>query len=125
MGTSLLNGVEGIFIPVKNPAVSAQWYETVLGFKLNYIEEEAAVMKISNNSPTVVCLVKVENYTPMKFPSNNFGVGKYVNFIPENIEKLYDELKNKGIAVKPLEGDEEKKYFTFFDPDGNPLGACQ
>lgn len=44
MGTSLLNGVEGIFIPVKNPAVSAQWYETILGFKLNYIEEEAAVM---------------------------------------------------------------------------------
>ena len=125
LNKSLLKGVEGIFIPVRYPEVSARWYEEVLGFRLNYIEEEAAVMNISNDSPTVVCLVKVENHTPMKFPSNNFGVGKYVNFIPEEIEKLHAELKAKGIAVNALEGDEETKYFTFYDPDGNPLGACQ
>lgn len=125
LNKSLLKGVEGIFIPVRDSKVSARWYEEVLGFQLNYIEEEAAVMKISSDSPTVVCLVKVEYHTPMKFPSNHFGVGKYINFIPEDIETLYDELKSKGIAVNSLDGDGDKKYFTFFDPDGNPLGACQ
>lgn len=125
MNKSLLKGIEGIFIPVKDPEASARWYEAVLGLQLSYIEEAAAVMKISGDSPTVVCLVRVDDHIPMRFPSNSFGVGKYVNFIPEDIDKLYEELKDKGIAVNILERDEEKKYFTFYDPDGNPLGACQ
>ncbi|GAB6482054.1 hypothetical protein bcgnr5384_48170 [Bacillus cereus] len=38
-------------------------------------------MKIEEESQTVVFLVKTVNYQPMEFPENNFGVGKYYNFI--------------------------------------------
>ncbi|WP_059172198.1 VOC family protein [Bacillus sp. FJAT-27445] len=125
MAKSLLKGMEGVFIPVKDPAASAKWYEEILGFSLLYIEAEAAVMRISEQAQTVVCLVKTENHQPMKFPDNNFGVGKYYNFIPEDIEETYKFLTEKNVKINPIGGEGSSRFFTFFDPDGNPLGVCQ
>lgn len=125
MTKPLLKGVEGIFIPVKNPEVAARWYEEVLGFSLLYKDEEAAVMKIAESSQTVVCLVKTVNHESMKFPKNGFGVGKYYNFIPADIEETYNYLLEKKVRVDLIEGEGQTKFFTFYDPDGNPLGVCQ
>ena len=125
MTKPLLKGMEGVFIPVKDPEMSANWYEKILGFKLLYIEEEAAVMKIAEQSQTVVCLVKTLNHQPMKFPSNNFGVGKYYNFIPRNIEETHKILLEQNVKVNPIDEEGNTKFFTFYDPDGNPLGVCQ
>ncbi|SFD69838.1 Catechol 2,3-dioxygenase [Bacillus sp. 491mf] len=125
MSQSLLAGMEGVFIPVKDPKISAKWYEEKLGFKLIYIENEAAVMKIEEGSQTVVCLVRTVNHQPMNFPENNFGVGKYYNFIPKDINETYRLLIERGVKVNPISGEGTTKFFTFFDPDGNPLGACQ
>lgn len=125
MTKPLLKGMEGVFIPVKDPELSANWYEEILGFKLLYIEEEAAVMRIAEQSQTVVCLVKTLNHQPMRFPNNNFGVGKYYNFNPENIEETHKFLLNHNVKVSPIDGEGNTKFFTFYDPDGNPLGVCQ
>ncbi|MFC5734652.1 VOC family protein [Cytobacillus gottheilii] len=125
MTTALFKGMEGVFIPVTDPELSAKWYGEILGFKLIYIEEEAAVMRIGDQSQTVVCLVKTQNHQPMKFPENNFGVGKYYNFIPNNIEETHKLLLKKEVKVNPISGDGTTKFFTFYDPDNNPLGVCQ
>jgi glyoxylase I family protein len=125
MTKPLLQGMEGVFIPVKDPELSAKWYEEVLGFKVIYMEEEAAVMKIGEQSPTVVCLVRTLNHQPMKFPENNFGVGKYYNFIPTDIEETHKLLLQKNVKVNPIGGEGSTKFFTFYDPDDNPLGVCQ
>jgi len=125
MTKPLLKGMEGVFIPVKDLELSAKWYEEILGFKLIYIEEEAAVMKISEQSQTVVCLVKTIKHQPMKFPENQFGVGKYYNFIPDDIEEAHRTLLTKNVKVNQISGEGTTKFFTFYDPDGNPLGVCQ
>jgi glyoxylase I family protein len=121
----LLKGMEGVFIPVKDPQRSAEWYEEKLGFTLVYMEDEAAVMKIAAESQTVVCLVKIVHHQPMKFPENNFDVGKYYNFIPRDIAETYQTLVEQGVQVTPMGGEGSTRYFTFYDPDGNPLGVCQ
>ncbi|MGG2017043.1 VOC family protein [Bacillus sp. S10(2024)] len=125
MSQPLLAGMEGLFIPVKDPKIAAKWYEEKLGFKLIYIENEAAVMKIEEESQTVVCLVRTVNHQPMKFPENNFGVGKYYNFIPKDINETYRLLIERGVKVNPISGEGTTQFFTFFDPDGNPLGVCE
>ncbi|KQL19759.1 VOC family protein [Cytobacillus solani] len=125
MNQPLLKGMEGVFIPVKDPKLSSKWYEENLGFKLIYLEEEAAVMKIAEESQTVVCLVRTNNHQPMKFPENDFGVGKYYNFIPRDIDVTYRVLLEQGVKVNPIGGEGYTKFFTFYDPDGNPLGVCQ
>ncbi|KAB2334405.1 VOC family protein [Cytobacillus depressus] len=118
-------GMEGVFIPVKDPKYSAKWYEEILGFTLIYIEEEAAVMRIAEQSQTVVCLVRTLNHQPMVFPENKFGVGKYYNFIPQDIEETYKFLLERNVKVNQMSGEGTTRFFTFYDPDGNPLGVCQ
>ncbi|WP_191556714.1 VOC family protein [Metabacillus idriensis] len=125
MTQPLLKGIEGVFIPVSDVKRSVQWYEDKLGFKPLYIEKEAAVMKIADESQAVICLVLTPNHQPMIFPENHFGVGKYFNFIPSNIEETHRKLIERGVAVNPMDGEGQTRFFTFFDPDGNPLGACQ
>jgi len=61
----------------------------------------------------------------MKFPENNFGVEKYYNFIPNDIEETHKHLLEKEVIVNPMGGDGTTKFFTFYDPDNNPLGVCQ
>ncbi|MCH7321494.1 VOC family protein [Solibacillus sp. MA9] len=125
MTKALLKGMEGVFIPVKDPVLSAKWYEEKLGFTVIYIEVEAAVMKIAEKSQTVVCLVKTQNHQPMKFPDNNFGVGKYYNFISHDIEETHKLLVERDIKVNPIGEEGTTRFFTFYDPDGNPLGVCK
>ncbi|ASN04784.1 VOC family protein [Virgibacillus necropolis] len=125
MSQPLLKGMEGVFIAVKDPEISADWYEEILGFKLTYSEKEAAVMKIAEASQTVVCLVRTVNHQPMKFPENNFGVGQYYNFIPKDLDETYRLLTERGVKVNPIGGEGTTRYFSFYDPDGNPLGVCQ
>ncbi|MDR7071617.1 VOC family protein [Fictibacillus barbaricus] len=125
MANPLLKGMEGVFIPVKDPEVSAKWYEEILAFKVVYIEENAAVMKIAEHSNTVVCLVKVINHEPMKFPENHFGVGKYYNFMCHDIEETYKSLVEKKVKVNAIGGEGTTRFFTFYDPDDNPLGVCK
>ncbi|MCM3389902.1 VOC family protein [Ureibacillus chungkukjangi] len=125
MSKSLLKGIEGVFIPVKNPEISAKWYEEILGFRLIYIEEEAAVMKIHVQAQTVVCLVRTKDHQPMEFPNNDFGVGKYYNFISDDIEETYRSLIEKNVRVNQIGGEGTSRFFTFYDPDNNPLGVCQ
>ncbi|MEO2074212.1 MAG: VOC family protein [Bacillus sp. (in: firmicutes)] len=125
MNKPLLKGMEAVFIPVKDPRLSAEWYEEILGFTLIYIEEEAAVMRIEEGAQTVVCLVRTVNHQPMKFPENQFGVGKYYNFIPHDIEQTHKNLLEKNVKVSAMDGEGTTKFFTFYDSDGNPLGVCQ
>ena len=125
MSKPILKGIEAIFIPIKNPELSAKWYEDKLGFSLLYLEDDAAVMKINEESQTVVCLVKAKNYTQLNFPDNYFGVGKFFNFISHDIEETYQSLIEKNVKVNETGGEGQTKFFTFYDPDGNQLGVCQ
>ena len=61
----------------------------------------------------------------MKFPENKFGVGKYYNFIPTDIEEAYKLFLAKDVMVNPIGGEGSTRFFTFYDPDGNPLGVCK
>jgi glyoxylase I family protein len=122
----LFKGMEGVFIPVENPAASMKWYEDILGFKHIYCEDDAAVMRIGVESQTVICLVKTKDHQAMRFPDNSFGVGKYYNFIPAKpIEDVHAYLQSMNIRVERIDGDGDTRFFTFYDPDGNPLGVCQ
>lgn len=62
-------------------------------------------MRIEEQSQTVVCLVKTQNHQPMKFPKNNFEVGKYYNFIPNDIEKTHKFFLEKEEKVNPMDGE--------------------
>jgi len=120
----VLSGVEGLFIPVSDPKVSCEWYQAKLGCQPLFQEENAAVLRLGNESGTVLCLVKVQTTLPIDFPENEFGVGKFVNFAVDDIEAAYETLLERGLSVGVIGREGNSRFFTFSDPDGNPLGIC-
>ncbi len=49
----------------------------------------------------------------------------YPIFKTLNAAALYDELRLKDVRVGSLDEDEHVRFFTFYDPDGNTLEACE
>ncbi|TWI93361.1 catechol 2,3-dioxygenase-like lactoylglutathione lyase family enzyme [Roseibium hamelinense] len=125
MSKELLTGIEGVFVPVSDPEVSARWYQETLGCELRSIEPDAAVVKLSSKAPTVLCLVRTTPPQKMVFPQNEFGVGKYINFLVEDFDAVRQTLKQKNVSMGSVGGEGSFGFFTFYDPDGNPLGVCQ
>jgi catechol-2,3-dioxygenase len=123
MGNRLIEGVDGVFIPVQDLEKSVKWYQEVLELELLYREEEAAVLKVSDQSP-VICLVRVTNHQPVKFPENNWDVSLFYNFKTYDIERTYKLLKERGVDISGIAEEEKLDYFGFRDPDGNKLGVC-
>ncbi|AYC28502.1 VOC family protein [Paenisporosarcina cavernae] len=123
--SSKLKGVEGIFIPVTNTQLAADWYESILGCQKVYVKKEGAVVRLSEHSHPVLCLVETPGHTGITFPDNNYGVEKYVNFLTDDFDGLHAYLLDQHVQVNAISGEGKTRYFTFLDPDGNPLGVCQ
>lgn len=124
VSNTLLRGVEGLFIPVSDPQASAQWYASNLGCEPLFDEEEAAVVRLGNGSRTVLCLVKTQMPLPVEFPQNCFGVGKFVNFEVDDLDRVHALLVDRGVEVGAIGAEGSSRFFTFRDPDGTPLGVC-
>lgn len=124
MSNPLFSGVEGIFIPVRDPELSAQWYAEKLGFKPLFKEAEAITMRIADGAGTVVCLGRAQNHQPMHFPPNDFDVSTYFNLKPIETQAAHRALKESGVQVSEMGGDEDFQFFSFFDLDGNRIGVC-
>ncbi|MTH97980.1 VOC family protein [Roseibium sp. RKSG952] len=125
MAHGLLQGVEGVFIPVSDPELSAAWYIEKLGCKAIFLEPEAAILRLSAQSPTVLGLVKARGELPVAFPDNDYDVGKFFNFLVDDFDRVRQTLEERDVPMGPVGGEGAFRYFTFFDPDGNPLGVCQ
>jgi len=121
---ALLSGVEGLFIPVSDPGSSAKWYQEILGCSIVMEEPGATVIRLSDHSPTVLCLVRTDAKVPVAFPENGFGVDKFMNFLTEDIEELHKALTEQGVRVGDIGSEGTARFFTFLDPDGNRLGVC-
>ena len=66
-------------------------------------------MKITEQSPTVICLVKLRSISHVIFQTITL-VGKYVNFLSQNIEETYLFLVDHHVQVEALEGEGDTKF---------------
>ena len=62
----------------------------------------------------------------MKFHENNFGVGKYYNFIPKDINETYRLLIERGVKVYEKTPKKYQKFSfacltSYRKTDGNPI----
>ncbi|MBS8263684.1 VOC family protein [Mesobacillus boroniphilus] len=108
-----------IYIPVKDPASSSEWYKGKLGAKLNYLDDEKAILNLADIS---LFLVKAVGQT-----SNFFDVNGAERFILtyevdglEALASIHADFRERGIKVGEIENrGHAGRNFVFSDPDGN------
>jgi catechol 2,3-dioxygenase-like lactoylglutathione lyase family enzyme len=121
------------YVPVRNLEKAVQWYEHVLGLER---KEQFVDRKEYNNSQVAVFhFGELRKVALLLFETENEPVGQYVrNGLPfpifamncTNIEETYHALQEKGVRVEEIItlGNNEAKYFYFWDLDGNMFEAA-
>ncbi len=108
-----------IYIPVKDPSSSSEWYKEKLGAKLNYLDSDKAILNLADVS---MFLVKSEDQSSNFIDSN--GVERFVlTYEVDGLEALaaiHSDFKEQGIKVGEIENrGHAGRNFVFHDPDGN------
>ncbi|TDW99752.1 VOC family protein [Dinghuibacter silviterrae] len=98
-------------LPCTDVASSLAYYRDILGFHVNYAQEDLAVM--DRDKVTVILVSRSRIYT---------GVGGCYCFV-RDVDALYDELTAKGARVlgPPVSYPWGLRNFTVVDPEGNQL----
>jgi predicted enzyme related to lactoylglutathione lyase len=108
-----------ISLSVTDRHVSAQWYESMLGFSLLYHADEAGWSELQTNTAGVT-----------------IGLGEHTKPVPGNCVPVFG-IADLDAARQKLEGAKVKfdgetdvvegmvKTATFYDPDGNALMLAQ
>ena len=119
MSKSFIEQVHYIRIPVKDLAMSAQWYREVLGLQLVNNTEERAIFKV-NEGPFLLILVPTEDETFAHFTIDHkqeFSIG----FTSPELSKFHQHLMDNQVKVEKIKEDNGHHFFYFYDPNGNKL----
>lgn len=108
-----------IYIPVKDPAVSSEWYKEKLDAKLNYLDDEKAILNMADIS---MFLVKAEEQNSNFIDvdgTERFMLTYEVNGL-EALTSIHADFRGRGIEVGEIENrGHAGRNFVFYDLDGN------
>lgn len=108
-----------IYIPVKDPASSSEWYKEKLGAKLNYLDDQKAILNLADIS---MFLVKAVEQNSNFFDEN--GTERFVlTYEVDGLDALtsiHADFRGQGVKVGEIEDrGHAGRNFVFYDPDGN------
>ncbi|KMM39394.1 VOC family protein [Guptibacillus hwajinpoensis] len=118
--------VGSIFIPVTKLEEASLWYEKNLGVKK--IQEwgegsEKGIGYYFSDGLTQLGLVQVEKAASSEFQVNEKVRNAYFNFLVEDIESVYNQLRNNGVRTTQLSDFGGMTCFDFYDLDGNSFSV--
>jgi len=115
-----VTGIGGIFFFSENPKETREWYAENLGLEIN---EWGSTFEFRNsNKPDEINYLQ---WSPFKTGNEYFAPSKkefMINYRVQNIEKLVDKLRAKGVTiVDSIETYDYGKFVHIMDSDGNKL----
>ena len=109
-------------VEVRNLAAVRKWYKEKLGFhEANKDREEASGRPFTDlyvsNDDTFLSLVQLKPGASAE--------KRHVIFYAKNLEKAYQWLIDRGVAVRPATADSGgNRFFQFQDLEGNTIEVC-
>jgi glyoxylase I family protein len=122
MINNVIQGIEHAAIAAADIAALAEWYVTVLGFKISYQSSNATFVKAADGSQIEIIRAEGDRaVTTLKSP----GL-RHVALTVSDFDKTYESLKqaNVNFLADPQESKGTKVVF-FTDPEGNILHLIQ
>ena len=111
-----VTGIGGVFFRAKDPETLAVWYEDTFG-----------VNRVPADYDTPPWMQKAGPTVFAPFPSDtdyfsNPNQAWMINFRVANLDRMIEQLRAKGIEVKPdPETYPNGRFARLYDPEGNPI----
>lgn len=108
------------YLPVQEVSFSVDWYVEKLGAKLNYMDEEKAILNLADQAIFLVKAKKGQNANFIDSAGNErFSLTFEVDGEDE-LETVRHDLLSLGVSVGSIEDrGHPGRNFVFTDPDGN------
>lgn len=96
------------------------FYKENLGFKIKIENEFYLLLKTPNEKDTLSFLLPNHPTQHPFFHKPFLGEGMYLTIEIDNVDKLYEEIKRKGVEIKVDLRDEPwgERHFSIEDPNG-------
>ncbi len=121
-----ITAIHHIAIITTNYEVSKAFYTNVLGFTIlaeTYREERQSYkLDLALNGLYQIELFSFPDAKERASYPEAKGL-RHLAFAVSNIDEAFSHLQNHHVSLQPIRVDEftNKKFFFFFDPDGQPL----
>lgn len=125
--SKFISHIATVEIPVSNLEKSIEFYNDILGVKIESKEDKFAMLTFGSKGIPTLFLVVTEDNKQLSFRNTNNGIiHSIIDFYTPNLSEFYDWLIEKNVEVGTLNVNKESGFggFGFQDPDGNALGAC-
>jgi uncharacterized glyoxalase superfamily protein PhnB len=102
-------------LPFDNVAAAVAYYRDVLGFRINYQQDDLGVM--DRDAITILLIARTEMHK---------GIGSFGTYVSD-VDALYEELRAKGAKVlgPPVSYPWGLRNFRVIDPEGNRITFSQ
>lgn len=113
--------LDTMILRVRDVGAALRWYADVLQLSPSYVDadEGLAVLDMEGTSLTLWQLRAGEE------PAPGDAAGSFPIFGVSDAAVAHERLRGRGVAVDPLQAGPGVHFFTFRDPDGNRLEACE
>ncbi len=115
-----LQGIDTILVRVSNLDVSLAFYTRALRLSVLFQDNTQRLAVLDTGSP--VSLTLWETKTPLRPDPET---ASFPIFSTRDAARSRSLLREAGVQVGELVIEKAVSYFTFLDPDGNLLEACQ
>lgn len=112
---SLLKRIDTICLTVGNVEKASNWYQEVLGLTESFKGEHYRILSVAN-SGVPLTIEEGDVHSPQNLV--------YPIFYSENIEEIYNKLKEQNVKVSEIHDDGVNKFLDLYDLDGNRLQVC-
>jgi len=123
-----IEGLGGVFIYTKNPAVLAAWYRDKLGIELEYNKEEGVFVYLFNqrniDNPELKTFT-VFSILPAKGDLEPTRNQYMINFRVDDLDKFRERLREKQVHVEKSKEYNYGRFIWIRDLEGNPIEIWQ
>lgn len=120
--SALFDRLDTIILRVRRLDVALEWYRRVLGLPVVFEdrEDELAVLSLGRGTSITLYTLDAE-----EVPAPPGSAGPFPIFATPSAAQAYALLLERGARVDPIQEGGGVRYFSFYDPDGNRLEACE
>ena len=123
---SMIDHVNAVALAVRDVKKCAEFYRDKIGFKLEVLEDDFAYLAIGAKGLLGIALVSLDGFAAEisekhARPREKVAPRNYFAVFVEDTDRLYEELKGKGVrfVTLPTNRPNGQRYAFFEGPEGN------